>query len=568
MVRFWHLVHCIGVLLVALPGLSAAQPQPVTRQGTGYTVFLRGTPLGREVITISQDADGTTVSAQGRLAAPLDVTVRVAEFKYRTDWSPTSFRLDATAGGRTAVLRTTFADNTASTESTEAGQSVSTAHAVAPRTIIHVNGIFGSYVALARRLLDAEEGADFRVYVVPQTEISARVKAVQRDRLQIGTIFLDVRQYELVYSNPGGELTTNVTVADDGSLIRVSVPAQGLDIMREDAASSTTRTRVYSNPGDEAVIIPATGFSLGATLTRPEGPVPTSGVARAPAGARAARLPAVVLLSGSGAGDRDGFAVGVPTLGHLAGAIARAGMLAVRYDKRGIGQSGGRAESATLSDYAEDARTVVRWLERRPDVDPKRIAVVGHSEGAWVALLAASRENRIAAVTSIAGPATTGADLVLEQQRHALDRANLSPEERSKRVELQKQIQSAVLTGKGWDTVPADLRKTADTPWFQSLLAFDPAKVVDGVRQPILFVHGALDRQVPVEHAERLADLARKESKSKSIELVIVRGVNHLLVPATTGEVDEYGTLPDRNVSQDVTTAVSDWLTKTFAAVR
>jgi hypothetical protein len=39
-----------------------------------------------------------------------------------------------------------------------------------------------------------------------------------------------------------------------------------------------------------------------------------------------------------------------------------------------------------------------------------------------------------------------------------------------------------VLTGKGWDTVPADLRKTADTPWFQSLLAFDPAKVVDGVR--------------------------------------------------------------------------------------
>jgi dipeptidyl aminopeptidase/acylaminoacyl peptidase len=83
-----------------------------------------------------------------------------------------------------------------------------------------------------------------------------------------------------------------------------------------------------------------------------------------------------------------------------------------------------------------------------------------------------------------------------------------------------------------------------------------------------LFVHGALDRQVPVEHAERLADLARKESKSKSIELVIVRGVNHLLVPASTGEVDEYGTLPDRTVSQDVTTAVSDWLTKTFAAVR
>jgi hypothetical protein len=77
-----------------------------------------------------------------------------------------------------------------------------------------------------------------------------------------------------------------------------------------------------------------------------------------------------------------------------------------------------------------------------------------------------------------------------------------------------------------------------------------------------------LDRQVPVEHVEKLSDLARKESKSKSVEVVVVRGVNHLLVPATTGEVSEYGTLPDRNVSKDVTMAVTTWLSKTFASIR
>ena len=71
-----------------------------------------------------------------------------------------------------------------------------------------------------------------------------------------------------------------------------------------------------------------------------------------------------------------------------------------------------------------------------------------------------------------------------------------------------------------------------------------------------------------MEHVERLSDLARKESKSKSVEVVVVRGVNHLLVPAVTGEVSEYGTLADRNVSKDVTTAVSDWLKKTFASIR
>ena len=138
-------------------------------------------------------------------------------------------------------------------------------------------------------------------------------------------------------------------------------------------------------------------------------------------------MPAVILLAGPGAADRDGIVAGIPTLGQLAGAIADAGFLAVRYDKRGYGQSGGRAESATLSDYADDARSVFTWLRNRRDVDPDRIAVLGHSEGAWVALLAASRERRIAGVVAIAAPSSTGAELVLEQQRYVLDQSKASP---------------------------------------------------------------------------------------------------------------------------------------------
>jgi uncharacterized protein len=219
-------------------------------------------------------------------------------------------------------------------------------------------------------------------------------------------------------------------------------------------------------------------------------------------------------------------------------------------------------------DLAEDARSVMRWLAARKDVDPRRIALVGHGEGAWIALLAASRERRFAAVVSIAGAASTGAELVLEQQQRTLDGLKLTPAEREKRVALQKQIQAAVLTGKGWDALPADVRRQADTPFFQSLLTFSPARVIDDVRQPMLFVHGELDRQVPVAHAERLAEMAKKESNSTSIDLVIVRYVNHLLVPASSGEIGEYGSLADRNVSNDVTSAVNDWLAKTFQAVK
>jgi uncharacterized protein len=240
----------------------------------------------------------------------------------------------------------------------------------------------------------------------------------------------------------------------------------------------------------------------------------------------------------------------------------------VRYDKRGFGQSGGRSESATIQDYAEDVRAVVRWLLQRKDIDPKRIAVVGHSEGAWVALLAAARERRISAVTSIAGPSTTGSELILAQQQQSLDLMTLTPQEREQKVALQKQIQTAVVTGKGWENIPRDQRRAADTPWFQSLLTYDPAKVLKDVRQPLLFVHGELDKQVPVAHADQLADMARKQSDSKSVEVVVVRGVNHLLVPAITGEVSEYAALTDRNISKDVSGAVTAWLAKTFAAIR
>jgi pimeloyl-ACP methyl ester carboxylesterase len=548
---------CAFALFLAAPAAAqqpAATSKPTPSQATGYTVFLRGAPIGREDLALQEDATGTTLTIQARLAAPFNVVTRRAELKYRPDGSPERFILEGSAGSNEVTVRTTFTDGQAVTEGNQGATKIATTHDVAPQTIVLPNGVFTLYAALARRLANAQPNTEFRAYILPQAEITLNVVTVRPDRIQVGTSFLNVRRYELVAKNPGGDVALTVTTGDQNSFVSLTIPSQAIDVVREDVASPTSRTQLYSNAGDEPVVIPAAGFNLGATITKPK--------------TTAARLPAVILLSGSGVGDRDGFALGIPTLAQLAGAVSDAGFIAVRFDKRGHGQSGGRAESSTLSDYADDTRAVVRWLLARKDVDPKRIAVVGHSEGAWVALLAASREKRIAAVASIAGPSTTGAALVLEQQQYALSHMNISPEEREKKVALQKQIQQAVLTGKGWEGVSREERTAADTPWFQSLLAFDPSRVIDNVRQPLLFVHGELDKQVPVSHADRLADLARKQRDSKSVEVVIVRGVNHLLVPAITGEVSEYATLTDRTVSKDITTAVTNWLTKTFAVIR
>jgi pimeloyl-ACP methyl ester carboxylesterase len=538
------------LLLAAPAGAQQAQPPAGSY---GYTVFLRGVPIGREDVTVRRDQSGVTIAGSSRLT-PVNVAVTRAEMKYRSDWVPDSLILEYTINGADVALRTAFKDGTATTEGVEAGQRVSKTDMVSSQAVILPSFFFGAYEALGRQLANVIPGDELHAYIAPQAELTFKVRNVTADRMQTGTTTFNVRSYELVFMNPDGELAANLSVDENGVFIRLSVPLQSLDVVRDDLASSTSRTRVYSNAGDEAAVIPAAGFNLGATLTRPK--------------QATGRLPAVILLGGAGIDDRDGYIAGIPMLGQLAGTLADAGFVAVRYDKRGAGQSGGRAESAALQDYAEDVRSVVKWLAARQDIDPKRIAIAGHGQGAWVALLAASRENRIAAVVSLAAPATNGTELTLEQQRDALQRSNASPAERDAKVALQKQIQTAVLTGKGWEGVPRNVRTQADTPLFQSILSFDPARVIDDIRQPMLFIHGQLDREVPVEHVERLSQTAQKESKSKVVEVVSVRGINHLLVPAITGEINEYGALPDRTISKDVTVAITGWLMRTLVARR
>jgi pimeloyl-ACP methyl ester carboxylesterase len=543
--------HCTWALLLILAAPARAQQAPAASTATGYTVFLRGMAAGVENVTVTTDANGTSFRSDGRLNPPLNITLRSSEIRYTSDWTPTTFSAEGSFNGVDATIRTGFQNGTATIQLTEAGTPITQTQTVSPKTVLLPNAVFAGYLALAKRLATDPPGVEIRAYVPTQVEFPIRVIAVNNSQVQVGTTVFPVRQYDLVFAQPSGDLAVKLTATPQGDLVRLSVASQSLELVRTDVASANSRTQVFSNPGDEAVTLPLEGFNLGATITHPRDAQAST------------KVPAVILLAAANVNDRDGVISGVPTLGQLAGALADAGFLAVRYDKRGYGQSGGRSESATLIDQAEDARAVVRWLSNRKDVDPKRIAIVGHGEGAMVGLVAASREGKIAAVVSIASPSTPGTEQFLEQQRLAVESSNLPQAERDKRLALQRQVQQAVLTGKGWEGVPADVRRAADTPWFQSVLAYDPAKVLKDVKQPLLIVHGEIDREAPVDHAEKLAALAR-EGKSKSVDLVIVRGVNHLLAPAVTGNMTEYGTLTDRNVSKDVLTAVSAWLTKTL----
>ena len=531
-----------AVLISAAPALAQAPPPPADTASVSFVVFFRSQPVGREDVAVIRQADGWIVRGSSRQGPPIDITTRVAEVIYDTEWRPRSLLIDGVVRGQDVTLKTTFADGKASNVILVQGAPQSKVDAVSADTIVLPNSFLGSYAALARRLQGKTVGAELRAYIAPQAEAPMRVTAVATERIDTPKASLAVTRYTVALTNPppGGELQLFVWIDAAGNLLRMSVPAQALEVAREDIASAASRTAAFSAPGDEAVQIPAAGFNLAATITKP---------------AKAEGLPpALVLIGGSGAVDRDETIAGIPVFGHFARDLAAAGFMVVRYDKRGVGQSGGRAEAATLSDYAEDARAVLQWLDKRKDVDKKRMGLVGYGEGAAVAMLAARRERkRVSALALLAGISTTGSAVVLEQQKRALDQMQLSDAERAEKLALQVKVNNAVITGTGWEGVPDALRKAADTPWFQSYLAFDAARAMRDVRQPLLVVQGELDTEVPPSHADGLVTHAKARKGTADVQVVKVPGVNHLFVAG-----------PDAQVSKQATSAVAEWMITTL----
>jgi pimeloyl-ACP methyl ester carboxylesterase len=556
--------HSIRVALaaavLALPLGAAAQPPaaPVPLQETGatnFTIFIGGRPIGPNR---SSRAFQRLVHHQHRTPG---CDARDAERGGAGAPSPPGgnrhLALDALFAAR---RRRSHADGRRhhrdESDGTAAGQPVQKTDTVDPNALLVLpTNFFGPYEAVAARLKTAAVGSEIPAYIVPQMSIRIVVGESSAEQIQTTARLVRARRTRIAILLPAGRLDADLWTDDNGSMIRFSVPLQSVEVVREDIAAVSSRSVTISRPNDQQINIPSNGFSLAGTLSRPAQSTTT-------------RLPAVVLVGGSGPTDRDSLVAGIPIFGQIADALANAGYIVVRYDKRGIGQSGGRAEAATLTDYADDVRAAVKLLADRKDVDPKRIAVIGHSEGGLVALMAAAKDKKIAGVGLIATPGTTYADVALAQQKRALDRLTLTPEERQAKVDEQKKIHEAVITGKGLELLPPNVRRSVDNGEYQSLLVTDPAKVMSNVRQPLLIVQGSLDTQVEPGNADVLDGLARKRKNAPAVEVVKVPGVNHLLVPATSGEVSEYADIKDKKVSSAVTEAIVTWLNKTLSDAR
>jgi pimeloyl-ACP methyl ester carboxylesterase len=311
----------------------------------------------------------------------------------------------------------------------------------------------------------------------------------------------------------------------------------------------------------EEVKIQAGGVTLAGTLTIP----PTAGP-----------HPAVVLITGSGAQNRDEELFGFKPFKVIADHLTRAGIAVLRCDDRGVGGSTGSVAQSTSADFADDALAEVQFLRARPDIDKTHVGLLGHSEGGIVAPMAAVKSTDVAFIVLISGPSLTGEQILLAQA-DLLQRAAGVPEEQiRKNADVQRQMFTAVRSGTGWEAIIAAGEKSVVTelarlpeaqrqalgdidafarrqvagqlafprsPWFKFFLDYDPAPTLAKVKVPVLAIFGGLDLQVPATTNRQKMEEVFAQNGHKDHRLVVIPRANHLYQEAVTGGGSEYPTL-------------------------
>ncbi|MFL5296969.1 MAG: alpha/beta hydrolase family protein [Phenylobacterium sp.] len=332
-----------------------------------------------------------------------------------------------------------------------------------------------------------------------------------------------------------------------------------------------TPVKPYPYREEEVAIASAPGVTLAGTLTLPPGKGPFA---------------AAVMITGSGAEDRDETIMGHKPFAVIADRLTRDGIAVLRVDDRGFGKSTGDYVKASTQDFAVDAAAQVAWLRKRPDIDPRRVGLIGHSEGGLIGPMVAARDPRIAFVVMMAGPGAPLGEVLaaqraalapgmgigkaqLDQSQALVDRAVVAMHGAKDQADAEARA-LAVLTpayaalGQPQGAVMA--AKQLSSPEMRNLMEYDPRPTLAQVKAPILALNGSKDMQVP---ADMDLDAIRDATKAnKDVTIVKLPGLNHLFQTAPTGAVGEYADI-EETVAPIALDTMSAWIVKhTRAAAR
>lgn len=318
----------------------------------------------------------------------------------------------------------------------------------------------------------------------------------------------------------------------------------------------------------------APGVTLAGTLTVPRGPGPH---------------PAAVLITGSGPQDRDQPVAGHRTFLVLADHLTRAGIAVLRCDDRGVGKSTGDFGAALQSEFVADTLAAVAWLRARPEIDPGRVGLIGHSEGGMVAPRAAAQSPEVAFIVLLAAPGLPMRDVMLRQGRDIGLAMGMSEEFVARNEATQREVLEILGSEMPATAAMAAMRKVLDgqyaglsddqrialglpkagapnpqlklveSPWLRDALRGDPREALQAVRCPVLALTGGRDLQVAAKENLSAIRAALTAGGNACFETRELPGLNHLFQTCRNGAPYEYAQI-EETFSPGALQVITDWI--------
>jgi uncharacterized protein len=426
-----------------------------------------------------------------------------------------------------------------------------------------------------------EEGLDARVALLDsfsEGAIGLGVKLQEKNEKIEFTIPVSAGKYEGERSADGKKITG--TWIQSGQRL----PLEFDSVPNDQVATSfgdrpQTPKAPFAFDTKELSISTVEGVTISGTLALPKGTGP---------------FPVVITVSGSGPQDRDETILDHKPFLVLTEALTKRGIAVFRYDERGVGKSTGNYAASNTKDFAEDASRILGHLAKQNEVDPKRMGIIGHSEGGIVAPMVGVKRGDLAAIVLMAGPAVTGKQIVLNQTREiakvsGLPAASIEAQQKLMLKVLGQNSPPAVPTPKDLPKKPESnsnffgglMEKLAEkltdsasekamleqfkTPWMAFFLDHDPADSLTKLTTPVLALFAEKDLQVSAELNIPPMKSALEQAKNADFEIVTMKGVNHLFQTCKTGLPAEYAGISE-TLAPEVISKICDWLAVRLSA--
>lgn len=562
--RRWVLAALLTVAGLGLGAVASAQSYAIEQAGRG---------LGNFQVVLASSADGSVSDSKLELTGLASLTDHLV-----TDGSghARSYRLEGTARGAPITIEVTFEAAAAQLRVDQAGHQQTLSVPLPGPVAVLDNNMLDGWQILARRL-DAQSAVPQTFDVlVPQAALTGSVSFTPAGSgtIEVGGAELEARRYDALLEVGGQKIGVTLWLDEAGTIELFEQPSAAVRFVLQTPASKRTASAAAAGEAAARGALAARLKEQGACVTERELKVDSTGQTLAgtlsvPAGtARQGRAlaPALLLLPGSGAVDRNGNApplIANAMYRQLAYGLGCRGYAVLRIDKLGIGASTGDGNAVTLDTYAQNAAAWVALLRNQPDVDPRRVGLIGHSEGGLVALYATARGYLDPSTLILLESPGLPLGQVIEDQLVQQARARGAPE--AEVSTLQAQVAAAlqaIEAGSGPTlALEGELASNPIAAAFahaagllRSELEQDPAALAAEVTAPMLVIQGGKDVQVPPVNGEALAASAPHAS------YLLLPDLEHDLYTTDGAAIDNALPGPGTPVAPSLIDAVSTYL--------